>query len=64
MEINDFYVEDFDCGADETEIVVITCCFPEPDLINSFIAIEYSHSGEIEYLTDPEVNRYPMRSRT
>jgi len=59
MEINDFYVEDFDCGADETEIVVITCCFPEPDLINSFIAIEYSHSGEIEYLTDPEVTPLP-----
>ncbi|WP_367358709.1 carboxypeptidase regulatory-like domain-containing protein [Mesotoga sp.] len=59
MVINEFYVEDFDCGADETEIVVITCCFPEPDLINSFIAIEYSHSGEIEYLTDPEVTPLP-----
>ncbi len=59
MVINEFYVEDFDCGADETEIVVVTCCFPEPDLINSFIAIEYSHSGEIEYLTDPEVTPLP-----
>ncbi len=59
MVINDFYVEDFDCGADETEIVVITCCHPEPDLINSFIAIEYTHSGEIEYLTDPEVTPLP-----
>ncbi len=59
MVINEFYVEDFDCGADETEIVVVTCCYPEPDLINSFIAIEYSHSGEIEYLTDPEVTPLP-----
>ena len=59
MVINEFYVENFDCGADETEIVVITCCLPEPDLETSFIAIEYSHSGEIEYLTDPEVTLLP-----
>jgi hypothetical protein len=59
MVINEFKVEGFICGADETEIVVITCCFPEPDLETSFIAIEYSHSGEIEFLTDAEVTPLP-----
>jgi len=59
MVINEFFVEPFDCDAEGTEIVVITCCEPEPDMNASFIQIEYGETGEIITLWDPVVSPLP-----
>jgi len=59
MVINEFFVEPFDCDAEGTEIVVITCCEPAPDMNASFIQIEYGETGEIITLWNPVASPLP-----